>query len=564
MSELISAFARRFAASLALETGAGLVGFVQNLANAVTRSVLDVLRQTVDVADFGAVYGSTADATPAFLKAFTSGKAVRVSGTLRVSTQLVADALTSIVLVADGNGVIEVDASAIGGGSPDDWLRVNVSNTVATFTLRGVKFKGINATVSAPVCQVFNVKNPEVTGCTFENAFMAIKQSTGTRILGNRVSNWKANGSGIITSGKNLVIAHNELKITENLDSDDGIVVNGNSSGFAIIGNTVDKSGATSTYTRNGISVNGSNISGGIVKGNTVRGMVTTVTNSESAIEVNGDNTTTDVIVSMNTIIDCAKGLYTKGAVQRVGLHHNTVNGATVRPIKMDTGTDKFGCSVVGNKVYASALQAVPGIETLNLADGEVSGNTVTNYAKGIYQNGGNKAGITGNTIKGCTNGIETLNTFTPLISGNRLVSCTYGIFWGAQGFGADVTLSGNTFDACTNVHNVETTLRKHWVGNVGVRDMLPVSYANSTTAFTPTDKHTMLTLTANCAISAPPAVDVGDKLRVTFKQGATARTVTFGAEFVLNGYAVPVTANTYSSAEFMCVDKAAPVWVKL
>jgi hypothetical protein len=72
------------AAALAALTGASLIGFLGAGADAVRRTVLDKLRESVSVKDFGAVGDGVADDTAAFAAAFAAKRLVRVpAGTYR-------------------------------------------------------------------------------------------------------------------------------------------------------------------------------------------------------------------------------------------------------------------------------------------------------------------------------------------------------------------------------------------------------------------------------------------------------------------------------------------------
>lgn len=75
---------------LAAAGGALLVGFVQDAAGAVYRTVLQELRQSLDVAQFGAVSGGTVDASAAFQAALNAaqGRRLRIEGVYLLSAQV--------------------------------------------------------------------------------------------------------------------------------------------------------------------------------------------------------------------------------------------------------------------------------------------------------------------------------------------------------------------------------------------------------------------------------------------------------------------------------------------
>jgi hypothetical protein len=71
---------------LAAESGSALVGFKQSDAGAVVRQMLDRLRDTVNIKDFGAVGDDTANDTAAFAAAAATGRPVMITeGTYRVA-----------------------------------------------------------------------------------------------------------------------------------------------------------------------------------------------------------------------------------------------------------------------------------------------------------------------------------------------------------------------------------------------------------------------------------------------------------------------------------------------
>jgi len=89
MSNLIKNGIARLA-RLAAASGAALVGFVQDAAGAVYRTVQQELRSTLDVAQFGAVSGGTVNASAAFQAALNAaqGRRLRANGVYLLSDQV--------------------------------------------------------------------------------------------------------------------------------------------------------------------------------------------------------------------------------------------------------------------------------------------------------------------------------------------------------------------------------------------------------------------------------------------------------------------------------------------
>ena len=248
-------------ADLALESGAGLVGFKQTGTGAVLRSLLAKLRDTVSVKDFGAVGDGVTDDTSAINTAITAavGKVlVFPPGQYKTSATIILR--TNTTIHGYGAEVVPISAGSFpayaainsavdntGGVTPASrpiLSNENPSGGNSNIHIYGLKWTG-NATGSGSMhgLHVHKVTGLVVKDCvTYECLSpIAILQSTDVVVQGCNVKGFRNGGIDTWTGCKRVQIVDNII---------DGVAPNsdGTNIGIFVTSEPTDGAGDASTY----------------------------------------------------------------------------------------------------------------------------------------------------------------------------------------------------------------------------------------------------------------------------------------------------------------------------
>jgi len=159
---------------LALGTGAAFIGWTSALAGAVLRTIASKLADVVSVRDFGAVGDNVADDAAAFAAALATGKDVFVpAGTYKVTSALAMSTAYQRLFGHGWASQINFDLAASGNG-------ITTSNSTGWQAISRLYLNGV-----ANVAKVVSVGSPDVT------------------VECNRVNNATATGHGIYLENEN-------------------------------------------------------------------------------------------------------------------------------------------------------------------------------------------------------------------------------------------------------------------------------------------------------------------------------------------------------------------------
>jgi hypothetical protein len=519
----------------------------------------------VNVKWFGAKEDTT-DFNPFLLLAVAASSNVNIDGNFNSRSQVDLSSIRSeINIFSDCNGSITLNPDIFS----DDWLRINQVNVVSSFTFKNIKVIGNGTTKSSPVCQIFNVQNAEISGCIFDRSFPAIKNTHTIKYKNNTSYNWRYNGSGLIASGSFISITGNILKITENMASDDTIVVNSSVStignGKVIISdNIIDKIGATSTYCRGGISINGVGICNVIISNNIITNLNVNLPDTIGAIDIYGDVTNKNYTIENNTITDCLYGVRTQGVIDSLSTINNKFYNVN-NPIYSVDSTGKLGWDTCDNYIVSSTLKSTIGIKVGGQYSGKVSGNYIKNYTEAISLDSC-RCSIIENEIDSCTTAISLINHRVPEISLNKFYYCTNGIAFGTQGFNVTLGIMNNIFVSVATPIGTDAVTYKNIIGNNGLPDTLYyTNLGNKTGSVNPIRGRQQMTVTGNITLYAPTGSKYGDDMTIVFLQNATGYPVTIPSTiYYASGKTVDSTANSMTIIRAVCVDETNNKWAIL
>lgn len=439
-------------ASLAADTGASLVGFLQSGSGAVARTAQAKMREEVSVLDFGATGDGVADDEAECQAAIDTGKRVIfpegytfLTGGLTCDTAKQEIVLRGIVKLKDAanESVFTVNANRVkfnGGGEINGnkanqtattdatgtgiWIADGIDNVeVIGLYIHDCRRNGVAGYGNSNDCVV---KGNEIGDCGYAAGMMAVfptldsgRPTERWLIADNYLYGWTDAAVGTVGI-RHAVISGNRIVCPVGGSAINAIALEANCDFTTIIGNTIEGSSTTSVTGSGGVQINDSNHVA--CHGNTFEGLLLAATIHGGA--ANSFN----VSFTGNVIDDCGYAGYAiivnptdANHDYRVVIANNTINNSPYAAIFLSGASHSI---VTGNQIYGVNLQNtaskrfVSAITLLN----QSYYNTVSNNVI-IEGTGGNLVIGIHEMVPGAGNG-SGANT----IKDNRIVGADYDI----------------------------------------------------------------------------------------------------------------------------------------
>lgn len=409
----------------------------------------------VNVKDVGAVGDGVADDTAAITSALVSGAVVYIpKGTYKITSSISLNDVTDLFVFGDGEQsklVYEVSGGA-------DMLVVSAGNPIKRSTFRDICFFYATTTDGAPALTFNEAEDILIENCVFDRSQLKLKLATRANVISNLVKNYHSNRSGIVVANAtDCMISNNTVLIDEDQDSDDAIVLSSPSYRCSIIGNVIDKSGSTTTYTRTGINLNqdpaGDDFQDIVISGNVIYGIDGASANSQAAIKISTPNDVTSVFgltISGNAISDCKYGVWLDKFFSNLTVDGNSFSNCEEAFRSELGGYDKSQFVFSNNTVSADSTQT--NAVRITQCDGAVlTGNTISNYTDGIVTITQSMLTVSGNHFNDCDNAVKATDIRGLVFNSNIHRDGTNSVLFVSQGFAAVAGLTGNIKRNVTN-----------------------------------------------------------------------------------------------------------------